>query len=66
MTETSNSVVILKVGLENMIVSVSVVPDKTFVDSDYQAHIHQDDHVSPTPEIFIDIDIFLFGVVYNI
>ena len=35
----------LKVDLEKMIVPVSVVPDKTFVDSDYQAHIHRDDHV---------------------
>ena len=36
-----------------MIVPVSVVSDKTVVDSDYQAYIHRDDHVSPTSEIFM-------------
>ena len=36
-----------------MIVPVSVVSDKTVVDSDYQAYIHRDDRVSPTSEIFM-------------
>ena len=33
-----------------MIVPLSVVPDRTAVDSDYQAYIHRDDHISPTSE----------------
>ena len=36
-----------------MIVPVSVVSDKSVVDSDYQAYIHRDDHISPTSETFM-------------
>ena len=33
-----------------MIVPLSVVPDRTVVDNDYQAYIHRDDHISSTSE----------------
>ena len=36
-----------------MIFPLSVVPDRTVVDNDYQAYIHRDDHISPTSETLI-------------
>ena len=43
-----------------MIVPLSVVPDRTVVDSDYQAYIHRDDHISLTSETFMFVS-FLNG-----
>ena len=43
-----------------MIVPLSVVPDRTVVDSDYQAYIHRDDHISPTSETYMFV-CFLTG-----
>ena len=45
-----------------MIVPLSAVPDKTVFDSDYQAYIHRDDHISPTSETFMFV-CFLKGVI---